>query len=208
MWGRASSVAVLVAANLVPLAGVAWWNLPLRDVIFLYWMENLVVGVCTSVRMFTSDLEASLNYPVGTLLFIGLFFWLHYGLFCWFHFEFLVVLFPPEAYESKDMVPTVVRLLRAPGMQIALAAIVVGQAYASLRDRRPSDEKSDAFWMRIILQSYLRIVVVHVFIIAGGAVLDSFQSPLPAMVAFVAIKGGLEAFAYLKGSALRKELAA
>ena len=36
---------LLVAANLVPLAGVLFWGWQVKQVVFLYWAENIVIGL-------------------------------------------------------------------------------------------------------------------------------------------------------------------
>ena len=51
MQGANSSLWVLVCANLLPVAGVALWGWKIGDVVFLYWAENLVIGVFNFLRM-------------------------------------------------------------------------------------------------------------------------------------------------------------
>jgi hypothetical protein len=47
---RLSAVA-LVLANLVPLAGVLYWEWSVSSVVILYWFENVVIGVINVLRM-------------------------------------------------------------------------------------------------------------------------------------------------------------
>lgn len=51
---RASTV-VLVLANLVPLIGVIAWGWSAFNVVALYWMENLIVGAITVLKMLTCN---------------------------------------------------------------------------------------------------------------------------------------------------------
>lgn len=45
------SVLALIAANLYPLAGVLFWNWDPTAILMLYWMENLVFGFFTILKM-------------------------------------------------------------------------------------------------------------------------------------------------------------
>ena len=42
--GSPYAVAALVGANLLPLAGVVWWDWSVFEVLLLYWLESGVVG--------------------------------------------------------------------------------------------------------------------------------------------------------------------
>ena len=46
---------VLLVANLVPLAGVLFWGWDAFALLALFWMENVVVGVFSALRMLTID---------------------------------------------------------------------------------------------------------------------------------------------------------
>ena len=45
------SLITLVGFNLIPISGVFAWGWQSFDLIFLYWMENIVIGVFTLGRM-------------------------------------------------------------------------------------------------------------------------------------------------------------
>jgi hypothetical protein len=50
---------VLVAANLVPLYGLAYWNWSVQGLVVLYWFEVLWIGALTVVRMSIAPQPAS-----------------------------------------------------------------------------------------------------------------------------------------------------
>src|SRR5262249_10141343 len=84
---------VLVGANLVPIAGALFWGWAVQDIVFLYWMENLVIGVFNILRILAAEpdqtelakrgLEVT---DVGSMLLakgvLAAFFLVHYGAFC------------------------------------------------------------------------------------------------------------------------------
>ena len=50
MPGR-RTIALIIPLNLLPMAGVLLWDWRAFDLIFLYWMENLVIGAFSALRM-------------------------------------------------------------------------------------------------------------------------------------------------------------
>ncbi|MGI9239888.1 MAG: DUF6498-containing protein [Verrucomicrobiales bacterium] len=50
---RRPSALVLVLANLIPLVGVIFWDWSVFNIVVLYWMENLVIGVINILKMVT-----------------------------------------------------------------------------------------------------------------------------------------------------------
>lgn len=47
------SAKVLILANLIPLVGVIFWGWSVFNIVVLYWMENLVIGVINILKMIT-----------------------------------------------------------------------------------------------------------------------------------------------------------
>jgi hypothetical protein len=94
------STLILVAANLLPLVGVAFWQWDAFLVLMLYWMDTAIIAFWTMARIAVTprerldDLrissgEKSINSPWA----IVAFFVVHAGLFMAVHFLFLWVLF-------------------------------------------------------------------------------------------------------------------
>jgi hypothetical protein len=69
--------ALLVVANLVPLAMLRWGDWAPGDVLVAYWMETVIVGLLGLLRVLTAR-GASGDVARGTL---ALFFCLHFGIF-------------------------------------------------------------------------------------------------------------------------------
>ena len=44
-------MAILVVANMLPLIGVVYWNWNALEVVIIYWLENLVIGVINILKM-------------------------------------------------------------------------------------------------------------------------------------------------------------
>jgi hypothetical protein len=86
MWMR---VALLVAGAAVPVAGVLSGSWSLREVVVLYWAENVIIGLLQVVKMLAASPRDM--PPAGHLakLFLVPFFTFHYGMFCFVHGVFV-----------------------------------------------------------------------------------------------------------------------
>lgn len=122
----------LIVANLIPLAGVLFWNWSLFQIVALYWLENVIIGAINLLKMLSCNPEtepvaagallppASSSDPAvappplpGTDLaaFAGKhgikvvflpFFALHYGIFCLVHGIFVFSLLGQEEGPMRD----------------------------------------------------------------------------------------------------------
>ncbi len=84
MTGRWSLI-LLVAANLLPLAGVFLWDWDVFLLLLLFWCENVIIGLFGIARL----IVAASNDTLKEGLFLPLFFLVHYGGFMFGHFMVL-----------------------------------------------------------------------------------------------------------------------
>jgi hypothetical protein len=85
VW-KSPSVIVLVLANLIPLGGVLFFGWQVFPIMFLFWLENVVVGAFNVVKMILARGPGS---HVGVKLFLVPFFTVHYGIFTLVHGVFV-----------------------------------------------------------------------------------------------------------------------
>src|SRR5205823_4388634 len=85
------SALVLVAANLVPLAGVLFFGWSVFATLLLFWVENVIVGGFNVLRMLWAQPDNPLIWvaKAGTIPF----FIFHYGMFTTVHGVFVLTLF-------------------------------------------------------------------------------------------------------------------
>lgn len=89
-WSRPSVIALLLA-NLVPAIGVLALGWEVFPLLFLFWSENVIVGVFNVLKMLTANPESPLTWA-GKLFLIP-FFCVHYGMFTFVHGIFVVGFF-------------------------------------------------------------------------------------------------------------------
>ncbi len=159
------SVIALIAANLLALA-IAWLtHMSLRELMLVYWIQSVIIGICSAIRILnlerfsTENLKMN-NQPVAeepaSKRKVAAFFVLHYG---FFHFGYLLFL-------SFDRAP-------GPGGSAAgylLCALVfaANHGYSLLQNVR-RDALGRPNLGTLMFLPYARIVPMHITILAGGS---------------------------------------
>lgn len=179
---------VAVAINLVPIIGVTFWGWSAFALIFLYWLENLVIGVRTLASMVASGLVA--NGHGLSIVVLGPFFVAHYGMFCFVHGTFVVALFGGGATADSpfDLLNVAGALFaKQPNLAIGFASIVFWQVlqFGQFLIR---GEARGAEAMALMFAPYPRIVILHLAIIFGGFLLQMLNEPIAGLLVLALIK--------------------
>ncbi len=188
------SLIALVVANLVPLAGALFFGWSAGSILVLYWAENVILGAFTLLKVWTRPwVEGELNLLPRVA--ISLFFSFHYGLFMLVHGVFAGLIAAQGAGREFDFVPFSVLgwLGDGAGWGLLGFALSHGVSFAThwLGGERHRIRATD-----LITQPYQRLVVMHVAVLVGGFGVSLLGSPVPALVALVVLKLGLDARAH------------
>jgi hypothetical protein len=185
-------VIAAVALNLIPIIGVLFWGWSAFALIFLYWLENVVIGVRTLTSMALSGLFAQHMNPAGVLFFCA-FFTIHYGIFCGGHGAFVVGMFgSDQPGASFDLISTTRALLEnQPGLRYGLASIVLWQVVVLILSLvRGEIAKSDP--LSLMGAPYPRIIILHVTIIFGGMLLLALNEPIAGLLVMALVKAAFD----------------
>jgi hypothetical protein len=205
---RAPSVAILIAANLLPLYGVLYWGWDLYTLMVLYWMETGIVGFFAIVEMaMVARLFA---------LFLVPFFIVHFGGFMLGHIFFLTVMFGGGAPNSLAQMPEVVwQVLTERGLWIAFVALFVSHGFSFVvnvlrpvwrqwREQAggegllPKTLLPPGNPQAVMMAPYGRIVVMHVTIILGALLSEVFKTRVAAFVLLIALKIAVDIAAHVR----------
>ena len=157
---RLLSATVLLLVNLFPLLWVALGKMGPGDVFFVYWLENVVVWLCTMVRIATA--EGGTPSP-GSRIFTTIFFSFHFGLFTLVHGVFTVFLVVMLNHGSLSGDYRLVALGILLGHLFSLGLNWFG------RGERRWVTVEQAMWA-----PYPRMLVLHVAILGSGFLLAGF----------------------------------
>ncbi len=182
MTSRAS-IALLIAANLVPVFGVLYWDWDVFALLFLFWCENVVIGLFGIAR--TAVFSGRLHKMAG--IFLSVFFLFHYGGFMTAHLMLLLSFFggSPDSFETLPAVIDGWTLL-------AICALFVSHGWSFVENFLGNREYEMLNAVGAMAMPYKRMMVTHVALIAGGFFLMWRGEPLFGLLLLLAMKIALD----------------
>lgn len=178
----------LIVMNAVPIVGVLFFNWqPVKAVMF-YWLETLVLGVFTFLRLLT---VWSLKEPRNVMGLVAcLAFCFHFGLFSSVHGFFILSFINKDGvlpeYTVEQILPNSVNMATGLGLLWPLCSVVAFYGLITIKDivlRKLGSEHDET------IKPYKRIAVQQ-FTILGCAFLSTLvpQTTLLLMVIMVLVK--------------------
>lgn len=175
-----ASLYMLLATNAIVLAIALYLGMSLRSLMFIYWMQSVVIGACNVIRILTlgrfsvRGVSASwgpVEETTRTKREIAAFFTLHFGIF---HAAYLGFLLLPRGADAIN-----------PSMAYVFCglAFVVNHLF-SLARNVAKDAAGQPNIGTLMFMPYLRIVPMHVTICTGLA----FGGSAASIVFFTALK--------------------
>jgi hypothetical protein len=195
---------LLVAINLGLMAGVILFDWSVFDIVFLYWAENLVIGVINVFKMIAANPDPVADPDDGDVLargdriarhaadwtaklFLIPFFLVHYGGFCFGHGVFVFALFN-EAGEFGDDLWSAVPALLTGGLGLSLALLAASHLYSFVSNFLIGGEYRRTSASALMMRPYGRIIALHVTIILGGFLAMAFGDHRLLLVVLVVLK--------------------
>ncbi|HKW29250.1 MAG TPA: DUF6498-containing protein [Verrucomicrobiae bacterium] len=190
-WWRPSVIA-LVLANLVPVAGVFLLGWEIFPLMFLFWSENVIIGVINVLRMLTANPESPLSW--AGKLFVIPFFCFHYGMFTFVHGILVVALF--GGYQRHGLgfptPETFWRIAQENYLGWAILGLAISRGISFATNYLGNGEYRRASLPQLMQQPYGRIVVLHLAILFGGFLMLALHSPVWGLLLLVALKIALD----------------
>lgn len=191
----------LIAANLVPLGGVLFFQWDAVFVLALFWIENLIIGAFNLLKI----LSTTAVTRDWSGLFTAAFFVFHYGAFCSVHGMFLTDLlgFPEVQVEDYFAVSSagildlflqgVATFLSfterlAPAIWLAIAGLSLSHLVSFLENFLLRGEIRTLGVRKLMARPYSHILVMHAGLIIGALLLQKLQSPVWLLAIIVALK--------------------
>jgi hypothetical protein len=168
--GRAvadNSVWSLLAANLFAIVVTLATHMTLRELLLVYWVQNVVIGASFFIRILSLENFSTEGFTINerpveetpaSKRKVALFFAVHFGLF---HFVYLMFL---AAGGTRDGAAPDFGL----DFWVCVLAFVVNHVY-SLRENVRNDRRGRPNLGTLMFLPYARVVPMHLAIILGGA---------------------------------------
>lgn len=181
----------LIAANLLPLAGVLYFGWDLASVIILFWAESAVIAFYTVLKIAMVEKFAAL---VEVPFFIG-----HFGGFMAIHFLFIYSFFV-RGFDATGQGPGVREALLGifGPLWTALAALFISHGVSFVTNFVGRREYEGATAKALMTAPYSRIIAMQVALIFGGWVIILLKSPVPVLALLVLIKTAADFSAHRK----------
>ncbi|MBW8038912.1 MAG: hypothetical protein FVQ85_02810 [Planctomycetes bacterium] len=202
---------VLVAANLIPLWGVVFWEWDAFNVVLLYWSENIVVGFYNILKM----AFVKVSHPAEHLgkLFMIPFFTIHYGGFCAIHGFFVLSLFGkgeaefmhgnswPCFFVFLQMLLNVIKhaySIMSLEMRYAMGALFLSHGVSFVYNYLIKGEYANIKIDKLMGSPYGRIVIMHMAVIFGAFLTIALGSPVGILIILVGLKTSLDVIFHLR----------
>ncbi|MEM5515994.1 DUF6498-containing protein [Henriciella sp. AS95] len=181
----------ILLVDLFPIYAIFAYGWDATSLVFLYWLENLVIGAMTLLRMAVTTVNWGPFGPT-VMLVMGPFFTFHYGMFCFVHGVFLVVMAQLGAgSEPPFPTPTGVIDYALPSgrhMIVFVGAIIGLQMLLFLRDFLGRGEFRESDPMTEMAKPYGRIVVLHIGIFVGFGLMLALGQPMLGVLGLIALR--------------------
>ncbi len=192
---------ILIAANLIPLIGVLFYDWNAILVLALFWIENLIIGVFNVVRI----VLAGIVQKDSSAILKSFFFILHYGLFCAVHGKILsdLIGYPKISYtdyfsttsfdlfelalEGAAVFLSFVEHL-GPAIWLGVTALVLSRFVSFIENFILRGEIFTTRVGKLMIQPYGQIMILHAGIIFGAILLEKFNSPIWLLAVIVIFK--------------------
>ncbi|MFA5270254.1 MAG: DUF6498-containing protein [Patescibacteria group bacterium] len=188
-WLKQWSVVALIVANLIPLAGVLWWDWSLFQIMFLYWAESAVIGLYNIFKLIV------LGRWIG--LAMAIFFIFHLGVFMIVHLMFIVAFFlVKDAVDPMAIQAEVVGVGKS--LAISGLALLISHGISFWQNFVSGGEAHKLTINDLMLGNvYGRIIVMQLTLIFGAFLSLQLGNPIWALAVLILLKTVTDLAAHL-----------
>ena len=186
----------LIGMNLIPLIGVFWFGWDAGTIVFLYWLENVVIGILNIPKILSSRAgpagRPNRRESLGGLMFLAGFFSIHYGLFCFGHYMFL-----SATYESLPEWGEIIPALSGSILIWSLLGLTFSHGVSMFVNFYGKGEYKTRTPNKQMFMPYTRILILHVVIVFSSLLAVAMGEGLATLVMLIGVKIGFDLAAHL-----------
>ncbi|MFC7291182.1 DUF6498-containing protein [Hirschia litorea] len=203
-WQRALQTPVILTGflvDLLPLIAVLTMGWGALELVLLYWLENLVIGVITVIRILFAGVGKGNISSLFTALFMGSFFTIHYGGFCLGHGVFLLTFLGEVGGNSNiatsfsqlgdSAVSDIVTSMGLIGLVGILSAKFLWELYQHVVLYVRNGEHVKAEIGDEMFAPYGRIVLLHIGIFVGAFTMAKLGDPMIGILGLILLRAGV-----------------
>ena len=187
---------LILTVDLFPILAVLTMGWGATPLVFLYWLENLIIGAVTLARMTATSVK---DGPSGLVImaFLGPFFFVHYGMFCFVHGVFVSVFANlsggieggiggagfPTPFSLIDQA-----LTSGANMTVFVIAIIALQVFLFVQDFLWRGQYKRSEVQTEMMAPYGRIIVLHIGLFAGAFAMVALGEPMLGILALIILR--------------------
>jgi hypothetical protein len=185
---------IIIASNLLPIFGLLFLGWSMGSVMILYWVENIMVGFFTLLKMIFADEQAGMWLVRLPAM---LFFCVHFGGFCAVHLIFILVLFMPQFHQPLNLqaIPAVFLDLLV-GLWLPILGMFISYSISFYQHYLGDGVYQRVTIYNLMAEPYPRIIPMHFGLILAGFFVVALGSPIGVVILLVLLKTGAEVLAY------------
>ncbi len=200
-----SSLIVLILVNMIPLVGVLFWGWSPMEIVYLYWVETLIIGLFNVAKML---IAAKSEMPIFLKIFLAGFFIVHFGIFCGVQGIFILLLGAGDVFteESVDADIASQEILQSFYALVWPTVLIFGSHlfsffynYIGKKEYKKSDPSV------LMMQPYSRVFVQQFLAIFGTWLALAYAGRIWIMLIVVIAKTLADAGAHLRAHKSKEE---
>lgn len=188
------SLALLIMVNLIPLVMVITAEWTVVEILLLFWLENVVIGIYNLMKMATCQKKAQ----NGSKYFLMPFFTIHYGIFTMGHGAIILDIFAANQAGHKlpfgpEMVFYVADTYH---LWLPLMGLMISHGFSLVWHYWMGGEYLHEDAGTLMAKPYGRVVVLHVVVLIGGFLVQAMGQPVIALLMLIVLKVLIDANAH------------
>jgi len=184
-----SQYGLIALLNCGPLLATVLFGWSAFEVLLLYWLENIVIGLVQIPRLLcVADSSLSLH----NRLFKTAFFCVHYGIFCIGHGHVLLSILADHT-DAVTLLDAVMLQLDKNLTLISIVGFGIVHLFGLRSSLYTNNELGDNF-NQVMKAPYQRIIVLHIALIGGGIIATKLTDPTYLLILLIAIKIGADIY--------------
>ncbi len=175
------SIFILILANSVPILGIIFFKWDVFSILFLYWLETIVLGFFNILKMLAIGKEKALPLII--------FFIIHYLIFNGAHLMFLVAVFAPKNILSNlwflnlDLIFNYLKTVI-----IALIPLFISHGFSLFFNFLEPKEFLKISIVKQMFTPYKRVIIMHFIVIFTSIPVILFKENIIAIIFLVILK--------------------
>jgi len=186
-----SSAIFLILANAIPIFGIFLFGWDAITILQLYWLESIIIGGLNVVKILSVRMSETVpKFFIMGNLFIAGFFSIHYGMFTWGHGVFLKEIFGAESLLSG--------LIEGGPIFWTALSFLLSHVFSMLINFYGKKEYLGRSPNEQMFQPYARVMIMHLVVLFGGFLVQSYGEPVLAVVLLIVLKTVIDLVAHRK----------